>query len=431
MPGLLYFAILIDKLSGRYDRSPRLLLRQVRASAEVRDVITLTEVAGWRRRRVLRKVPGFTVLQDTKHGDMAEVAVLVRDSAYRVKHWAAHVIGPDLGPGGRVIALVAVLEHIETGKIVIVGEAHTPATVEGQWTSARAAAYRRAVQAYRAIVEHLRVAWGADVVVVLADWNLNLHRDGVRAYLKEAWPELNAPAKADTPPGGTHAGGRLIDFPLVTGAQIDTFRIHAADPASDHRGISVTLHAPVKPPKKETTVLTTSQNHWPALERSGNKLHTWVIPAKNGAISLVLRNGSAGFILAYVALRIAETVAALFGKTADDWGYAYRPVRGYSTTLSNHSSGTAMDLNATQHPLGKVGTWTAKQAMRIHLILAFKPLGKVVRWGGDYHGRKDEMHFEIVADLTTCERVAKALAKTPRGKRLLAVNPGQWEVICS
>ena len=177
--------------------------------------------------------------------------------------------------------------------------------------------------------------------------------------------------------------------------------------------------------------MSTSQNGWSALDGGSPLLHTWVIPARTGPIRLTLRNGSGGFILAWIALRLAETIAPLAIGQVDDWGYAYRPIRGYTTELSNHSSGTAMDLNATQHPLGRVGTWTAKAAAQIRTLLALRMLRSVVRWGGDYHGRKDEMHFELNADLAACERVAKRLMRTSRGKRLLAANVGQDKVILS
>jgi hypothetical protein len=75
----------------------------------------------------------------------------------------------------------------------------------------------------------------------------------------------------------------------------------------------------------------------------------------------------------------------------DDWGYCYREIRGSSTALSNHASGTAIDLNSTKHPLGKAGTF---QLGKVPMIRALaKKYG--LRWGGDYRGRKDEMHFEI------------------------------------
>jgi len=75
----------------------------------------------------------------------------------------------------------------------------------------------------------------------------------------------------------------------------------------------------------------------------------------------------------------------------DDWGYCYRDVRGNVGKLSNHSSGTAIDLNATQHPLGKFGTFPNEKVPMIRALA--KKYGLI--WGGDYHNRKDEMHFEI------------------------------------
>lgn len=75
----------------------------------------------------------------------------------------------------------------------------------------------------------------------------------------------------------------------------------------------------------------------------------------------------------------------------DDWGYAFRMVRGSTDKLSNHSSGTAIDLNATKHPLGKVGTFPNEKVPMIRALA--KKYGLI--WGGDYRVRKDEMHFEI------------------------------------
>jgi hypothetical protein len=75
----------------------------------------------------------------------------------------------------------------------------------------------------------------------------------------------------------------------------------------------------------------------------------------------------------------------------DDWGYCFRQVRGDALNLSNHSSGTAIDLNATKHPLGKVGTFPIEKVPMIRALA--KKYGLI--WGGDYRNRKDEMHFEI------------------------------------
>lgn len=174
----------------------------------------------------------------------------------------------------------------------------------------------------------------------------------------------------------------------------------------------------------------TSQNGWPALDRSSARLYRWKIPAKNGVFYLTLRNGSAGFILAFFALWFSEVIEKVSGKVLDDWGYAYRLIRGDENDLSNHASGTAEDLNAMQHPLAKVGTFRRTKVDLIHARLRF--LKGCIRWGGDYHNRKDEMHFEIVQNITYCERLARRWMRyTPRGRRLLRANPTQKKVILS
>lgn len=88
-----------------------------------------------------------------------------------------------------------------------------------------------------------------------------------------------------------------------------------------------------------------------------------------------------------------QEVEKLESKTLDDWGYAYRAIRGQEDAgnLSNHASGTAVDLNATKHPLGKRNTFTDEQEIKIRALAAKYGL----RWGGDYKNRADEMHFEI------------------------------------
>lgn len=175
--------------------------------------------------------------------------------------------------------------------------------------------------------------------------------------------------------------------------------------------------------------MSTSQNGWPALTSSSGYLHTWTIPGASGTTRLRMRNGSAGFLLAHLALWFDAKVEELVEPLLDDWAYAYRPVRGYSSTLSNHSSGTAIDLNATDHPLGVDGTFTAAETRLIHRRLEL--YAGAIRWGGDYQGRRDAMHFEVNAPLRACERVARQLIATPRGLRLLMANPGQRAVILS
>lgn len=173
--------------------------------------------------------------------------------------------------------------------------------------------------------------------------------------------------------------------------------------------------------------MSSSQNGWPALVPSSPLLINWELPRSN--TRLRLRNGSAGFLLIHLALWFDKAVEDLDEPQLDDWGYAYRPVRGYTNTLSNHASGTAMDLNATDHPLGVDHTFTPAEVSAIHKRLAL--YGGCIRWGGDYSGRKDAMHFEIDKPMGDCERVARRLLDSPRGVRILADNPGQRAVILS
>ena len=100
---------------------------------------------------------------------------------------------------------------------------------------------------------------------------------------------------------------------------------------------------------------------------------------------------SVGPLLAAFAAEFHELIEPIDQGTFDDWGYAYRMVRGNATKLSCHSSGTAIDLNATRHALGKVGTFPAEKVPMIRALA--KKYG--LKWGGDYVNRKDEMHFEV------------------------------------
>lgn len=82
--------------------------------------------------------------------------------------------------------------------------------------------------------------------------------------------------------------------------------------------------------------------------------------------------------------------------------YNPRKVRGSATKWSNHAYGAAIDLNAEENGFGK-GHGNIPQPV----IDAFKRQG--ARWGGDYRGRTDPMHFEF-CDATGYPGVSKPLA---------------------
>lgn len=156
--------------------------------------------------------------------------------------------------------------------------------------------------------------------------------------------------------------------------------------------------------------MTTSQNGWPASPNAGLiDVGNPTCPGTTVKFPGGVRNGDVTTVLMYVAEQINEHVAPLHAGWC--WGYDYKNVEG-DTDLSNHASGTAIDINAPAHPMGVKGTWTGTQVHTIHGILS--QLDSAVRWGGDYTGRVDEMHFEINAGADSVHKVAnKILAAKP------------------
>jgi hypothetical protein len=122
-----------------------------------------------------------------------------------------------------------------------------------------------------------------------------------------------------------------------------------------------------------------------------------------------VRAGDVHTVLEYVATQLhlrVEPVVRDDWHQADDWGYSYRRNRN-ANNLSCHSSGTAFDYNATRHPNGKANTFSYIQVKEIRKILV--EVDNVVKWGGDFSGTKDEMHFEICKDQAAVARVAARL----------------------
>lgn len=158
-----------------------------------------------------------------------------------------------------------------------------------------------------------------------------------------------------------------------------------------------------------------SQNGWKANDRS--LIASYKVPGGK----LAVRKGDVATILVYVAKRFHSEVENLVWP--GNWGYAERPIRG-GTSLSNHASGTAIDLNAPRHYLGARGTFTKRQVRAIRKIL--NDCGGVIRWGGDYRGRKDEMHFEINAGSARVREVARAIraGKKPGPSGGATASPG-------
>lgn len=77
------------------------------------------------------------------------------------------------------------------------------------------------------------------------------------------------------------------------------------------------------------------------------------------------------------------------------WDGCWNPrfVRGSRTRLSNHSLGTAFDINAAWNPLGANPAPKGSKGSVIELVPLANECG--LYWGGHYPNRKDGMHFEI------------------------------------
>lgn len=146
-----------------------------------------------------------------------------------------------------------------------------------------------------------------------------------------------------------------------------------------------------------------SQNGWPASKFPAD-IGITIFPVV-GAKTRLRAEKTAGRILSAFASEFHATIEPIDHGAADDWGYCYRPVRNSVNELSNHASGTAIDLNASLHPLGKSNTFSAEKQAAIRLLC--KKYG--LRWGGDYKTRKDDMHFEINSDRATVEKLADKL----------------------
>jgi peptidoglycan hydrolase-like protein with peptidoglycan-binding domain len=103
------------------------------------------------------------------------------------------------------------------------------------------------------------------------------------------------------------------------------------------------------------------------------------------------------------------------------WGHDHRKIAG-TNSWSFHAPGIAIDLNASRHPRGQRGTFTAGQVTSIRRLLKdYSYHGvRLFRWGGDFHTKVDEMHFEIIVPRGTA---LKAVASIGHGRGVPNAQP--------
>ena len=135
----------------------------------------------------------------------------------------------------------------------------------------------------------------------------------------------------------------------------------------------------------------TSYNGWPASKDPAEiGIKSYAVPGTT--IKLRCAEKVAPLLISFAA-EFHNLIEPLDHGALDDWGYCFRDVRGVPGKLSNHSSGTALDLNASKRPLGKVGTFEASKVPMLKALA--KKYG--LTWGGEWT-RRDEMHVEVSLD---------------------------------
>ena len=164
-----------------------------------------------------------------------------------------------------------------------------------------------------------------------------------------------------------------------------------------------------------------SQNGWLATPSKADiQIKPLVVAGVNFAPG-VAHHSYADVVLKYVAEQYHYRVEKL--RQGWCWGYYYRANRNSPNSLSNHSSGTAIDCNAPLHPNGvsRTKNFSNKQIAEIHKILSevnSTSQGQIVRWGGDYTRTVDSMHFEVVGSPAATTVVGKAIIAGTLGKKV-------------
>lgn len=113
-------------------------------------------------------------------------------------------------------------------------------------------------------------------------------------------------------------------------------------------------------------------------------------------------------------------------RVVDDWSWAKRNIRGSSTAISNHSSATAWDVNATKHPRSVHGTFSSTKIAAVHRILASitdNAGNRIFRWGNDYvNATIDAMHFEIVRSHASVKEAADKIRARQKKESEVELN---------
>lgn len=160
----------------------------------------------------------------------------------------------------------------------------------------------------------------------------------------------------------------------------------------------------------------TSENGWPVI--GSEQLDRTPIPG-TGIIPLPgILGGDAGWLLRWVGQQFDQRVMKLYNPGC--WGWNAPIAIPGTNVYSNHSSGTAVDLNAPSFPW-KTRNMSPEQQAACRDIVAQTEY--VVVWGGDFTTHVDQMHFEING---TSEDVSRIVTKLKEDE---VIGPDWGEIV--
>lgn len=231
--------------SSRFDRSSTSLLRAIaRYLSWPGTDISLTEVSGSKRIKVLRRFPTHRVVNFEGNHARDDCALLISRWRWRNIASGTKLLSKEAMPGWNNAWCYAVWSkdvHKSTGLRVVKVVIHFAARVEdSRGYRYKTADDRQNAKAHKEAIRNLNSQirdWqkqGYDVVVS-ADWNLDWRRLWVRKMLRRELPMLNWTWGGPRMPerGGTH-GTRLIDYTGTT-MRIEKASLMKDDASSDHR----------------------------------------------------------------------------------------------------------------------------------------------------------------------------------------------------
>ena len=133
-----------------------------------------------------------------------------------------------------------------------------------------------------------------------------------------------------------------------------------------------------------------SENLWRPAKIPATQLDRSPIPGTDIVIPLMA--GDVSVVMKAFAAAIHEHVESLYNARGGTDEGGWTPSNSVAT--SNHLNGTAMDLNWSDHPMGKeYDGWSAEEIATIRELMEF--FEGLIYWGNDWNSPKDSMHFQM------------------------------------